>query len=249
MLTRSTSWNASRPRTRAVDLADEDEHRRRVGGRRVDADREVRGADRARPEAGRGPPGELAVGLGRERGATLVPRGDDPDPGRLEGVEHRQEALARDGEGDAHAGRPERGGDQLGDRRRRARLRDGLGDLGGFVGVGRHRDPSAAASAPLPSSRSSAAGRRRLGVGLAGSQPSRSRLVDGHDVIGCRRPRWRSARRGGAASRPPVVPARAAVRPGPGCAGCRVVSDPLGWPRSRASPRACPRRPRWPRSP
>ena len=71
------------------------EHRRGVLARRVDADGEVRGADRARPERDRGSAGQLAMGLGHERRGTLVPRRDDPDPGALEGVEQAQERLTR----------------------------------------------------------------------------------------------------------------------------------------------------------
>ena len=40
----------------ALDLADDREHRRRILARRVDADREVGGADRARAEAAAGRP-------------------------------------------------------------------------------------------------------------------------------------------------------------------------------------------------
>ena len=46
----SISWNASRPRNAALDLADEGEHRRRVLAGGVDPDREVGGADGAGPE-------------------------------------------------------------------------------------------------------------------------------------------------------------------------------------------------------
>ena len=60
-----------------------DEHRRRVRGRRVDADGQVRGADGARAEAGGRTPGELAVGLGRERRRALVAGRDHPDAGRM----------------------------------------------------------------------------------------------------------------------------------------------------------------------
>ena len=72
---------------RALHLADGREHRGRVLARRVDPDRQVRAADGARPEADGRPAGQLPVGLGHERGRTLVPGGDHPDPGPLEGVE------------------------------------------------------------------------------------------------------------------------------------------------------------------
>ena len=45
----------------------------------MDADRQVGGADGARPEAGGGPTGQLAVGLGHERGAALVAGRHDAD--------------------------------------------------------------------------------------------------------------------------------------------------------------------------
>ena len=69
----------------ALDLADEREHGRGVGGGRVDADGEVGGADDARAEADGGAAGQLAVGLGGEGGGSLVARGDDPDAGRPRG--------------------------------------------------------------------------------------------------------------------------------------------------------------------
>ena len=86
------------PAKRARHLADEEEHRRRVlpavctptaacvaPGPRV---------TRQMP----GPPGELAVRLGRVRRALLVPARDQPDRGVVERVEHRQVALARQAE-------------------------------------------------------------------------------------------------------------------------------------------------------
>ena len=168
---------------RAVDLADEHEHRRRVRGRRVDADGEVGRADGARPEARRRPAGELPVGLGRERGAALVARGHDPDPGRLERVQDRQEALARHGERDPDAGRAQRGGDQLRDRRRRRRLRGGPRRRSARDGVG--SSASSAASARRSSaSRSSSAARRGsscLGVPSSASRARRPRVAGGLD--------------------------------------------------------------------
>ena len=72
-------------------------------------------ADGARPEADRRPPGQLPVRLGHERGAALVARGDDPDPGALERVEQAQERFAGDRERVAHAGRAEGVGDEPAD--------------------------------------------------------------------------------------------------------------------------------------
>ena len=96
----------------ALDLADEREHRARVLPRRVDPDGEIGGADRARREARGRPTGQLPVGLGHERGAALVPRRDDPDPGVAERVEQAEERLARNGERVAHAGGPQGVGDE-----------------------------------------------------------------------------------------------------------------------------------------
>ena len=83
------------PEEGALDLADRHEHRGRVLARGVDADGEVRATDRARPERDRRASGQLAVRFGHERGRALVTRGDDPDPGALEGVEQAEERFAR----------------------------------------------------------------------------------------------------------------------------------------------------------
>ena len=79
----------------AVHAAHDDEHRRGVGGGRVDADGEVRRPDGAGPEARGRPARQLAVGLGGERGGTLVAGRDDPDPGRRQGVEDRRGSSRR----------------------------------------------------------------------------------------------------------------------------------------------------------
>ena len=50
--------------------------------------------------------------LGHERGPALVAGRDDPDAGLRQGVEQAEEALAGHGEGDRHAGRVERIGDE-----------------------------------------------------------------------------------------------------------------------------------------
>src|SRR6185295_15375824 len=88
----------------ALDLADEGEHRARVGEGGVDPDGQVRSADGARAEARGGPACELRVRLGHERGGALVPSRDDIDPDRLEALEQAKEALAGDRERPAHAG-------------------------------------------------------------------------------------------------------------------------------------------------
>ena len=78
----------------ARHLADEEEHRRRVLLRRVDADRRLRRARPARHETDARTPRELAVRL-RSIGRTLlVAAGDEPDGRVVERVEHRQVALA-----------------------------------------------------------------------------------------------------------------------------------------------------------
>ncbi len=125
-----------------IHLAHQDEHRRRVRGRRVDPDGEVRGSDRTRGQAGGRTAGQLSVGLGRKRGGPLVAGGDDPNADRGHGIQHGQEALARDREGDPDARSPQGGCDQLGHGPRRGRLGRGfglgrgLGLLAGF-GLGR----------------------------------------------------------------------------------------------------------------
>ena len=95
-----------------LDLADRDEHRGRILACRVDPDPQVGATDGARPEGDRRSSGQLAVGLGHERGAVLVACRDDPDAGALEGVEQAEERFARDGERVAHAGGPQRVGDE-----------------------------------------------------------------------------------------------------------------------------------------
>src|SRR5439155_2394163 len=71
----------------ALDLADEREHRARIGERGVDAYGEIRAADGARAEAGCGATGQLGVRLGHERCRALVPCRDDVDADRLEALE------------------------------------------------------------------------------------------------------------------------------------------------------------------
>ncbi len=85
---------------RARDLADEEEHRRRVLAGGVHADRRLGRARPARDEADARPPRELADRFRRVRRALLVAAGDEPDRRVVERVEHRQVALARDAEGE-----------------------------------------------------------------------------------------------------------------------------------------------------
>ncbi len=103
----STSWNASRPRNGARDLADERDQRCRVLTRRVQGDGQIRGADGARGHDQGGPTGQLAVRLGHEAGAAFVAGGDRPDRRVVERVEDAHEALARDRERVLDPGRGE----------------------------------------------------------------------------------------------------------------------------------------------
>ena len=84
---------------RARDLADEEEHRRRVLAGGVHADRRLGRARPARDEADARSPRELADRFRRVRRALLVAAGDEPDRRVVERVEHREVALARDAEG------------------------------------------------------------------------------------------------------------------------------------------------------
>ena len=84
---------------RGRDLTEQRDDRRRVLPRGVDADRQVRAADHARPEADGGPARDLRVGLCHECRATLVSRRDHADAGLVvQRVEHTHEALARHAE-------------------------------------------------------------------------------------------------------------------------------------------------------
>src|SRR5262249_6709561 len=81
-------------------LADQEDDRRRVLRGGVDADRSVGRARAAGDQRDAGAAGELAVGVGHVRGATLVPADDEPDPVArvVEPVQDGQVALARDAE-------------------------------------------------------------------------------------------------------------------------------------------------------
>ena len=150
--------------------------------------------DRAGPEARGRPAGQLPVRLGGERGGALVARRDDADPRRVQRVEHRQEALAGDGERDPDAGRPQGRGDQLGDRRRAGRVRR------------RPRRPRRSSTRPIGPRRPPAVVGFRLASSAAGAAPcgpastvdrrarSARRRLDGRST-GSRRRRTRRRRR------------------------------------------------------
>jgi len=89
----------------ARDLADEQDHRRRILHRGVDRDRGVGGARPAGDEADARPARQLAIGLGHVAGAAFLAAGDQPDGVArvVERVEHRQEAFARHAEGEVDA--------------------------------------------------------------------------------------------------------------------------------------------------
>ncbi len=85
------------------DLADQQDHRRRVLERGVDAARRVRRARPARDEADPRAAGQLAVRVGHVRGADLVAADDEADRRVVERVEHREVALAGDAEDEIDA--------------------------------------------------------------------------------------------------------------------------------------------------
>ena len=97
------------------DLADEEQHRRRILLRRVDADRGVRGAGAPRHEADPGPAGQLAVGLRHVGGTTLLAAHHEPQAvgDVVEGVENGEVALAGDAEGGVDALRQQAVDEQL----------------------------------------------------------------------------------------------------------------------------------------
>ena len=89
----------------ALRLADEQDHRRRILLRRVDADRCVRCAGAARDEADAGLAGELAAGLGHVGRTALVPADDHPEAVLpiVERIEHGEIALTGHAEGEIGA--------------------------------------------------------------------------------------------------------------------------------------------------
>ncbi len=89
----------------AADLADEQDHRRRILKRGVHADGRVGRARPARHEADAGRARELAVRFGHVRGAALVTTRDQLDAlaRAVQGVEHRQVAFAGHAEREVRA--------------------------------------------------------------------------------------------------------------------------------------------------
>jgi hypothetical protein len=81
----------------------------------VHADRCIGGARPAGDEAHARPPGELAVRLGHEGRAALLPVHDEARAiaVRMKAVEHREEAFARHAECDLHALRDQALDDQV----------------------------------------------------------------------------------------------------------------------------------------
>jgi hypothetical protein len=86
-----------------ADLADEQDHRRRILVGRVHADRGIGRARAAGDEADAGLAGQLAVGIGHERRAALLAVDDEADIGIVQGVEHVEVAFAGHAEGGVHA--------------------------------------------------------------------------------------------------------------------------------------------------
>ena len=180
--TMSTSWNASRPRSSRSTWPMSTNIGGRVRLRGMDADREVRGSDRARPEACCGSSGELAVRFRGERGGAFVAGGDDADAGRLQRFERAEEALAGDGERDRTpaARRVLRSA-----RRRSSGRRDRRSPRA------RPRPAGASSSSTMPSARSSAAitGRSDAISGLRCRAPHRRVIDCGRSDPGLRRRR------------------------------------------------------------
>ena len=85
------------PKKGARDLADEEDHRRRVLIGRVHADARVGRARTARNETDARPASEFAVGFGHVGGAAFLPAHDEADllARVIERVEHGEVALAR----------------------------------------------------------------------------------------------------------------------------------------------------------
>ena len=90
------------PHHLARDLADQEDQRRRVLERGVDAAGRVRRSGASRDHADPRAAGQLAVGVGHVGGADLVAAGDEADRGVVEGVEHGQIALAGNAVGHVH---------------------------------------------------------------------------------------------------------------------------------------------------
>ena len=79
-------------------MADEEDQRRRVLKRGVDAGGSMRRSRRPRHEADARLPGQLSVSLSHVRGAGLVPRDDEADGSVPERIENGDVTLARNAE-------------------------------------------------------------------------------------------------------------------------------------------------------
>ena len=86
-----------------ADLADEQEHRRRILLSDMHAAGRVGGAGAARDQRDAGPAGHLAVGLGHDRRATLMARHDRVDRRVMEPVQHVEIAFAGHAENPRYA--------------------------------------------------------------------------------------------------------------------------------------------------
>ncbi|MGC0388810.1 hypothetical protein ACVIU7_003897 [Bradyrhizobium liaoningense] len=108
-----------------VDLADEQDHRRRILHRDVDAVAGIGRAGAAGDEADAGAAGQLAIGFRHHRSAAFGPAYHDVDRAVMQRIERRQIALAR------HAGDAL---DALGDELIDQDLAPGAGVANGHVG-------------------------------------------------------------------------------------------------------------------
>ena len=153
---------------RALDLADEREHRAGVLAGGVDPDGQVGAADGPGAEAGGRAAGQLPVGLGHERRTALVAGGHDPDPRVGERVEQPEERLAGHGERVPDAGGAQGVRDEPADGpglgRLRPRVRPARAAASGSAALGLGRRSGSAASG---------SGSARLGLGRP--RPPRAR--------------------------------------------------------------------------
>ena len=164
---------------RALDLADEREHRRRILPGSVDPDGEVGRSHGPRPKAHRRTAGQLPIGLGHERRPALVAGRDDPDPGSLECVEDAEERLTRHGEGHADTGGAQRLGDEPADGPRLG----WLGRLGSRRFGGQSARPSPASRRGLRLGEPGSTSGSTSSSGLAGASGHRLRLGLGLDPL------------------------------------------------------------------
>ncbi len=102
----------------AADLADEDDHRRRILRRRVDADGSIRCARPPRDEGDARAPGQLAVRLRHVGGAAFLPADEQVAGGRGRRTTRPAPAGSSRRGRRTHASRPAREGLRQGSRRR-----------------------------------------------------------------------------------------------------------------------------------